>query len=261
MIRTQVLVVEDEAVTGMDIRQSLINKGYAVPDVVCSGMDAVAVAKSLHPQLVLMDIRLPGEIDGIEAACRIHHELNIPVVFLTAFADYATLERAKAAEPCAYLLKPFDEVLLATTVEIAINKHRVHELLLKVSREAASRHETQFQCMAASSEYAVQLLDTEGRILTWNQGSERMHGWAAGEVLGRSYSILHPEEDVQRHLPERDLAGAVRSERFGCYRSQMRKGGSQFHAETALLLMRNSEGAPAGFLRVSRELAPGPFPN
>jgi PAS domain S-box-containing protein len=224
-------------------------------------VDAVAVARTLQPHLVLMDIRLPGEIDGIEAACRIHHEMNIPVVFLTAFADCTTLERAKAAEPCAYLLKPFDEVLLAATVEIAINKHRVHELLLRVSREAASRHETQFQCMAASSEYAVQLLDTEGRILTWNQGSERIHGWQAGEVLGRSHSILYPDKDVRGHQPGRDLASAVRSEKLGCYRCLVRKGGSQFHAETVLLMMRNSEGTSAGFLRIARELAPGPFPN
>ena len=261
MRATRVLVVEDEAITGMDIRQSLINRGYAVPEVVCSGVDAVAAAESLHPQLVLMDIRLPGEIDGVEAARRIHYQLNIPIVFLTAFADLATLERAKAAEPCAYLLKPFDETLLATTIEIAINKHRVHELLLQVSREARHRQEVQFECMAASAEYAIQLLDAEGRILTWNVGSERMHGWMPGEVLGRHYSILYPEEETQRQQPDRDMAIAVRSERLGRYGSQLRKGGSQFHAEITILTVRNSEGSPAGFLRMSRELVPGPFPN
>lgn len=95
----QILVVEDEVVTGMDIQRRLKNLGYDVPVVVTSGEKAIEKAKENHPDLILMDINLNREMDGIEAASRIQSFSDIPVIYLTAYTDEITLERAKITEP------------------------------------------------------------------------------------------------------------------------------------------------------------------
>ena len=127
MTDARIMVVEDEGIVALDIQSKLRGMGYEVPEIVSSAADAVASAHSILPDLVLMDIQLDGETDGVAAAERITGELQIPVVYLTAYSDEATLERAKAAQPMGYLLKPFEERDLYTTIEIALHKHRVEK--------------------------------------------------------------------------------------------------------------------------------------
>jgi CheY-like chemotaxis protein len=117
----QILVVEDEVITGMDIQQRLISLGYKVPAIVCSGEEAILKAKENKPDLILMDINLKGEMDGFEAASKIHSFSDIPVIYLTAFSDAKTLERAKITEPYAYIMKPFKDRELQKNLEIAFN--------------------------------------------------------------------------------------------------------------------------------------------
>ncbi|WP_017720859.1 hybrid sensor histidine kinase/response regulator [Kamptonema formosum] len=123
-MNVKILVVEDEVIIGMDIRKTLKKLGYEVPSVVSAGDKAIEGAAEMQPDLVLMDIMLRGKIDGIEAAEQIRRRFNIPVVFLTAHTDLSTLERAKKAEPFGYIVKPFEERELHTTVEIAMARHR-----------------------------------------------------------------------------------------------------------------------------------------
>ncbi|MDA0335831.1 MAG: response regulator [bacterium] len=132
MPQHRILVVEDEGIVALDIQGKLEGMGYLVPRVVSSGLDAIAAATQLKPDLVLMDIQLEGEMDGIDAATKIHADLGIPVVYLTAYSDERTLERAKAARPFGYLLKPFEERELYTTVEIAIYKHQAERERLRL---------------------------------------------------------------------------------------------------------------------------------
>ena len=108
MHKVQVLIVEDEAIVSMDLRYKLEALGYSVPAEIRSGEEAVEAASRLRPDLVLMDIKLSGVMDGIVAAAQIRERFDIPVVYLTAYADEATLERAKVTEPFGYLLKPLD---------------------------------------------------------------------------------------------------------------------------------------------------------
>lgn len=117
---TTILVVEDEIIIGMDIRNSLIKLGYNVPGVVATGEKAIEKAEKIQPDLILMDIILKGDIDGIQAAEQIRDRLNLPVVFLTAHTDLTTLERAKKTQPFGYIVKPFQEKDLQTTIEIAL---------------------------------------------------------------------------------------------------------------------------------------------
>jgi signal transduction histidine kinase len=154
----QVLIVEDEQLVADDLRETLEDLGYNVVGLTATGEEAIIDAESLLPDLVLMDIRLAGEMDGITAANIIQSRLNIPIVYLTANADHATLERVKATQPFGYILKPFNEKILATTIEIALSRHAA-EVEVQKALEAAqedkktaeyqSNLKSQYLCIAA----------------------------------------------------------------------------------------------------------------
>lgn len=120
----RIAVVDDEMIVAKDLECILLRLGYEVSGTAPSGQEAIAMANSLKPDLVLMDIRLRGELDGIEAARQIQHQLDVPIVYVTAYADEATLERARETHPYGYLVKPVQENALRSTVSIALNRHR-----------------------------------------------------------------------------------------------------------------------------------------
>jgi len=136
MENAQILVVEDENIVAMEIQFRLEGLGYVVPTVASCGEEAIQKAEATRPDLVLMDIKLKGEMDGIEAAERIRTCFDIPVVYITAYADKNTLQRAKITAPYGYILKPFEERELHANIEIAIYKHqmekKVKELVIKL---------------------------------------------------------------------------------------------------------------------------------
>ena len=122
MDKLQVMIVEDEAIVSMDLRYKLEALGYSVIAEIKSGKEAVEAVSQLRPDVVLMDIGLSGEMDGIDAAAHIRSQFDVPVVYVTAYVDEATLERAKTTEPSGYILKPFDDAELRAVVEMAIYK-------------------------------------------------------------------------------------------------------------------------------------------
>ena len=122
MAKPNILIVEDESIVAKDIQNSLKNLGYNVTTVVSSGEKAIKEIEENKPDLVLMDIMLKGDMTGIDAAAIIHDRFDIPVVFLTAYADDNTLSKAKLAEPYGYIIKPFKEKELQTTIEVALYK-------------------------------------------------------------------------------------------------------------------------------------------
>lgn len=134
MTSEKILVVEDERVVARDIEKRLKKLGYVVVANVASGEDAVRKAAELRPDLVLMDIQLKGVMDGIEAAEQIRTEFAIPVIYLTAYADETTLQRAKATEPFGYIVKPFDEKDLHVAIEIALRR-QLSETAIRVALE------------------------------------------------------------------------------------------------------------------------------
>jgi CheY-like chemotaxis protein len=127
MAEAQIMVVEDESLIAEDICDSLEHMGYRVCRTVASGEDAIEQAGQLKPDLVLMDIMLHGPMDGIEAAGQIRQKLDIPIVFLTSYADEAVLARAKLTTPLGYLLKPFESRELRATIEMALYKHHADQ--------------------------------------------------------------------------------------------------------------------------------------
>ncbi|MCP4348438.1 MAG: response regulator [Desulfobacterales bacterium] len=129
MAKTNILIVEDEFLIAEGIRKSLEKQGYVVCAIVSSGENAIQKAESEKPDLVLMDVMLKGDIDGIEAAKQIHSDLNIPVIYLSAFSDKNILERAKITEPYGYLIKPFKDRELYANIEMAIYKAKTDAAL------------------------------------------------------------------------------------------------------------------------------------
>jgi hypothetical protein len=133
MTSAQVLVVEDERIVAKSIQNELRSLGYRVPVTAATAEEAIDRAMETHPDVVLMDIVLKGERDGIAAAEEVRNRLDIPVIFLTAYGDEETLRRAKVTEPFGYLLKPYEEKELQTTIEMALYKHRLEKRLREMN--------------------------------------------------------------------------------------------------------------------------------
>ncbi|MEW6220606.1 MAG: ATP-binding protein [Thermodesulfobacteriota bacterium] len=139
MSSTAILIVEDEAIIAADLAGKLGRLGYAISGTTGFGEEALLLARESRPDLVLMDIRLAGALDGVDAAEVIRRELDLPVIFLTAHSDHATLQRAKLAEPFGYILKPFEEREIATVVEMALYKHQAERSLRRAHDELELR--------------------------------------------------------------------------------------------------------------------------
>ncbi len=131
MSKINILVVEDESIVSKDIQHSLKKIGYNIVGAASTGEKAIELALSEKPDLILMDIMLKGPMNGIEAADIIKKEMSIPVIFLTAYADESTLAKAKITEPYGYILKPFKEIDIQTSVEMAIYKHKKEQEIIK----------------------------------------------------------------------------------------------------------------------------------
>ena len=137
MSKGKILIVEDESIEALDIKHALESFGYEVPNIATSGEDAVELALNIKPDLILMDIILKGNTDGIAAAAKIK-ELNIPVIYLTAYSEESKVNRALLTEPYGYIIKPFDRNELKYTIELAIYKNKM-EKDLKISEEKYRR--------------------------------------------------------------------------------------------------------------------------
>ncbi len=128
MAEGRILVVEDEHIVAMGIKKMLKSLGYQVTGIASSGEDAISKAESTFPDLVLMDIMLKGDIDGIEAAREIISRFDLPVVYLSAYSDSKILERAKQTGPFGYIVKPFEERDLHSSIEMALHRQAVEKV-------------------------------------------------------------------------------------------------------------------------------------
>lgn len=137
----RILIVEDEGIAALDLQHRLTIMGHAVEDIVATGEEAVIKAEETHPDLVLMDIMLQGDIDGVQAAEQIHARLDIPVIFLTAYSDENTLQRAKITEPYGYLVKPFKERDLRISIDMALYKHKMEKRLKESGKKSLKLNE------------------------------------------------------------------------------------------------------------------------
>jgi PAS domain S-box-containing protein len=184
-----ILVVEDERVVADDIAESLARMGYDVVGTAASSTECLAHAERQCPDLVLMDIRIEGNLDGIETAQLLRSRFDVPVIFLTAFADEATVTRAKKTEAHGYILKPFRAGELRSAVEIALYKHAM-ELELKL-------REHWFSTTLRAIGDAVMAIDPDGQVKFANPVAEELLGERTAGLIGRSLP------DVFRPIDER----------------------------------------------------------
>lgn len=173
---TTILVVEDEAIVAEDIKNSLQMAGYTVPPIASSGEDAIKRVKEFNPDIVLMDIVIKGKIDGIETAKQIRSGFDIPVVYLSAFSDEKTIERAKITEPFGYIIKPFNKRELSIAVEMALYKHKIEEDL-KTSRKF-------FESILQSIVFGIWVTDKDDSIRYANQGVGKVIGINPEKIIG-----------------------------------------------------------------------------
>ncbi len=138
MKKNKVLIVEDNRIVGEDIKQQLTGMGYTVSGVVTSGKKALEAADQNTPDVVIMDIELGEGMNGIDTAAELRRKFQVPIIYLTAYADKETVNRAKMTEPFGYLVKPFEIKELQTTVEIAIFKNRMENRLRESEKQFRS---------------------------------------------------------------------------------------------------------------------------
>ncbi len=192
MAKTKILIVEDDPSVAELVETSLQALGYDVLAVASSGEDAVKKVEKVKPDVVLMDIKLEGILDGIEAAGQISSRYDIPIIYLSGHADEETLERAKITEPFGYLLKPFQQKELYFTIELALHKHRMERKL----KESEERYRALYE-ESPSMSFSV---DAEGTILSVNKFGAEQLGYTAKELLGQSVLTIIYREDREDFL-------------------------------------------------------------
>jgi diguanylate cyclase (GGDEF)-like protein/PAS domain S-box-containing protein len=189
-----VLIVEDEPIAAWNIREALEQLGHQIVDEIASGQQAIETARQARPDLVLMDIRLVGEIDGIEAAETIQGQFDIPVIFLTAYADEMTVQRAIATSPFGYIVKPFRWRELQTSIEIALHRHRQEKHL-----ESAESH---LLTTLESLGDGTITTDAQGLVNFLNPVAEVLTGWsrqaAIGQPIEAVLGLLEAQGEGQR---------------------------------------------------------------
>lgn len=196
---TTILIVEDEQLVALSIEGHLERLGYQVVGTAASGEEACRKAAELEPDLVLMDVRIEGPMDGIEAARRMRASRHVPVVFLTAYCDVETLERAKVVEPCGYIVKPFNPRDLHTTVEMALHKGRVE-------RQLRESHENMRTILNAQRHGTI-MLDGQRRIRFASQAALTWASALDEGVVGLALADLLPLSRAQ---------AAALEEAYGC---------------------------------------------
>ena len=169
-----IVVVEDERIAAEDLRRRLESWGYRVQAIVASGEEAIRVAEAIRPDLMLMDIRLKGPMDGVEAARRIKSRMNIPVVFAASFSDPATLKRAQLSEPSGLISKPFDDKEIRFTIATALAKRAMERQIAEV--------EERYRRLLAMSSDMVMLL-RKGRIVHVNNAALKTLGYTLNDLL------------------------------------------------------------------------------
>ncbi len=172
----RILIVEDETIIARDLASTLVELGYAVAGMATSGEVAVVMARALLPDLVLMDIRLAGPLDGIGAAVQINGEREVPIIFLTSHADRDTLRRAALSAPLGYVLKPFEAAGLRCAIEIALYRHVIDARL----REREQWLTTTLRSISDG----VVATDASERVTLVNAVAEALTGWTQAEAVG-----------------------------------------------------------------------------
>jgi PAS domain S-box-containing protein len=247
-----ILIVEDERIVAKDIQQMVSGLGYPVVGIAASGEGAVQKANMLRPALILMDIWLPGAIDGIRAADEIRQILDVPVIYLTALSDTETVRRAASTEPFGYILKPVKEIELRCAIQVALHKHRAETLLRERERLLATT--------LGSIGDGVITTDADESVMFLNRVAERLTGWQSIEARGRKLSqVLHLRTEATGELAADPMREALLSGETTCPRTETtlshRRSGSIIPIDQCAAPIKNDWGRVLGGVMVVRDIS------
>ncbi len=241
---TKILVVEDENIVAKDIQNTLKALGYTVTAVVASGEEAIQKAGETQPDLVLMDIMLKGYQDGVEAARQIFARFNIPVVYLTAYTDETTLQRAKVTEPYGYILKPFEERELHIAIEMAIYKHKMAKKLKEREQWLAT--------ILRSINDAVIVTDDKSLVTFMNPVAEMLTGWKQKDALGKNLAEVFKIASAENRTAAQPAShnGAAAN-----YSLLIASDGREIPIDDSAALIRDENGNLTGAVLVFRDIS------
>ena len=249
-VRKRLLVVEDERIVAADISECLESMGCVVLDIAITGEQAIALVAEHQPDLVLMDICLQGHVDGVEAALAIRDRWQIPVVFLTAYSDPGVLQRAKQAGPLGYIVKPFDEASLRTTVDLALHRCDLDQAL-RDNREW-------FATILTSMQDGVVVADLHGRVCFMNPAAERLTGWDSLRVAGQPAAHVCPVYDAESgHQCPHPIPGALAGEPAAADPRDLlllRADQSLLPVSVSVGMVRDRTGAITGAVLIMRDV-------
>ncbi len=211
MKKAKILIVEDEAIIAMEIENQLQSLGYEVISVVDTGEKAIKKAKEDKPDLILMDIRIKGEMDGIEAAEEIRNKFGVPVIFSTAYLDQERIERAKITMPFGYVLKPIQERDLKVTIEMALYVSKVDADRRKIE-EKLRMSEEKYKITFETNPDSVTITSLDGLYIDVNGGFSELTGYSYEEVIGKLSSEINiwvKSEDRLKFISELKRIGFV----------------------------------------------------
>ncbi len=236
----KILIVEDEVITALDIKKSLEKLGFEVLSIEDTGKDAICKIRELMPDLVLMDVVLKGEMDGIETTEMIKNQFDVPVVYLTAYSDDETFERAKLTEPYGFIVKPAGIYELKCTIENAFYRSKMEKKLKKQADLLNLTHD------------AIIVHDMSDKIIFWNKGAEERYGWHKEEVLGKvTHELLKTEfpksleETCHQFLKKGYWEGEL---------THTKRNGEKIIVSSRWALQKDENDKPSGFMEINTDI-------
>ncbi len=250
MDKSRILVVEDESIIAFELSDRLKRSGYDVAAIASTGEEAIEKALSHLPNLILMDISLGSEMDGIKAAEEIQLKIDVPIVYLTAYSDEKTLERAKRTQPFGYLIKPFNQRELETTIEVALYKQKI-ETMLKES-------ERWLEATLKSIGDAIIATDNLGIIKFFNRIAEEITLHKQIAVIGLHISKVFTVIDYRTKLLLEDPVSRILREGHSLNRPNemilVNDKGNFITIEETTTLIADEKGAVTGVVLVFRDI-------
>jgi len=250
MSNVKILVVEDESIVAMDIKHRAEGLGYSVTGITPSGEGAIQKASETLPDLVLMDIVLKGDMDGVEAAQKIRDTLDIPVVYLTAYSDEKTLKRAKVTEPFGYIIKPFEDRELHSAVEVALYKHKMESKLKESEKWLSTTLESIGDAVIAT--------DENGSVKFMNPVAMEITGWGEVDAFGKDlkevYHIIKEGSEAPVNDPVNDVVQQNQIIEFNEPTILITKEGKKVPIDDSSAPIRDKNGNVIGVALVFRDI-------
>jgi two-component system cell cycle sensor histidine kinase/response regulator CckA len=236
MTRPRILIVEDDAVAAAGLAETLGLLGYEISATVSTGEEALLSVEEAKPQIVLMDIKLQGSLDGVEAARQIRRRFDVPLVYLTGFADHQLLERAKDTEPYGFLVKPIQMKELITTIEISLYKHQVDKRL----RESEERYRNLYD----NAPIGIFQSTVDGRLLSVNHAYARMFGYQSPEDAVTSVKAIATDTWAEPKQLQKMVSTFLANDRAINVETEFgRKDGGTLVGNLYLQVVRNDDGS------------------